>query len=812
MHSTQKLLKLFSLVVLLSIKIYSTPPQFTPHVIIETEVLNPTAIHSCDLDNDGKKEIVIACSINNYDNYLCYYKDIDGTPEFHYLDSNANFTNSIFSADLDNDGDLDVMTTGVFYFSYPNHSGNIQAYENDNMKFIQHAVSGGTSEKLHSVITATDINGDSLPDLIVSNHKTCKYWFKNNGDFTFEDNFIFNEGNQSRNKSLKCIDFDKDGDNDVLMGPGGWLNNTETGLKEVWDFSGDYYFPFDLDKDGDIDVLSGAFYAGTDYKMIAWDMNDGNMNFERDTVSVDISHISNIFGSDMNKDGFLDIIYSSSKGKTIGCLLNDGQNNFKEHYIIDSSSSDGDIYTIFEDFNGDDKIDIIIADHDSSELIYLESNENSYDRHIISKSGYDNNYGSELFVVDYNQDGYQDFITSSSKNKKISYFENSRNNNFIQNDILDSVLPSNYLQALDLNNDNKIDIITNGYSEKPPNSLMWYKNNGSYFSNHTILEKYIYYPYFQCDDLNRDSLYDIIILTYEKKIEWYKNNGDETFTLSDIGTCNESEFFKVIDFDNDNNTDIIFYDTEVKQLLIFKNDGDQNFSLDTLLSGFTHHLNFNFDFVDFNYDNKMDLLTSDVGRKIEYHINNGDNTFKTDSLQLDIIQPNYIKCLDIDRDGDYDILASKYDMEEIHIFENNGNFNFEKTTFPFVKTINSMAVSDFDNDEDLDFIVKGQDKIAYFENKLPQTKIIKKHLNMNTGSTFKIVNSYINYNFVNKTELNLINVSVYNLQGRLILHKNIRNPRPVGNINLNINNYAKGLYFIRVSTSFLTKDLKFILK
>jgi len=82
--------------------------------IISTHHEAASAVFSADLDGDGDMD-VLACSWN--DNRIAWYENTDGAGDFgpqQIITTDADWPWSIFSADLDGDGDMDVLSASSF--------------------------------------------------------------------------------------------------------------------------------------------------------------------------------------------------------------------------------------------------------------------------------------------------------------------------------------------------------------------------------------------------------------------------------------------------------------------------------------------------------------------------------------------------------------------------------------------------------------------------------------------------------------------------------------------------------------------------
>ena len=116
-------------------------------------------------------------------------------------------------ADLDNDGDNDIIGFDDLYFgtevTFFENTGNSTFYQHDNWEFTPGCY----------YMTVSDFNNDSLPDLFFhTNSDNEMYFFYNLGGFEFDSPVYFpftNYGEYSRRSA--SADFDNNGYNDLVI-------------------------------------------------------------------------------------------------------------------------------------------------------------------------------------------------------------------------------------------------------------------------------------------------------------------------------------------------------------------------------------------------------------------------------------------------------------------------------------------------------------------------------------------------------------------------------------------------------------------
>jgi len=95
------------------------------HVIVQSETNGATSVYAADLDADGDLD-VLSASWN--DNKIAWYAN-DGTGHFgaqQVITTEADGAQCVYAADLDGDGDLDVLSASAY-------DGKIAWYENEQV-------------------------------------------------------------------------------------------------------------------------------------------------------------------------------------------------------------------------------------------------------------------------------------------------------------------------------------------------------------------------------------------------------------------------------------------------------------------------------------------------------------------------------------------------------------------------------------------------------------------------------------------------------------------------------------------------------
>lgn len=277
----------------------------------------PTSVVAADLDGDGDLDLVTAnwgdwYELNNTVSIL--KNNGDGTFAAK-VDYETSFgPRSVFAADLDGDGDKDLATANYTNDSPPGHTVSILKNNGDGTFAISVDYEAGN---YLIFVFAADIDGDGDLDLAIANDFSDSISvLKNTGDGTFAIRIVYPV--EYAPSSVLASDLDEDGDIDLVT--------TNTANVSVLKNNGDgtfgpkdnyptgnfpaSVFAADLDNDGDKDlavVNAEYWFYGLNSTISVLNNNgDGTFSTKVD-YSAEGSPVS-VFASDLDNDGDLDLV------------------------------------------------------------------------------------------------------------------------------------------------------------------------------------------------------------------------------------------------------------------------------------------------------------------------------------------------------------------------------------------------------------------------------------------------------------------------------------------------------------------------
>ncbi|MEE3214643.1 MAG: FG-GAP-like repeat-containing protein, partial [Pseudomonadota bacterium] len=246
-------------------------------------------VHVADMDGDGDLDIVSASSI---DDTIAWYEN-DGAADPSFTAANiatsADGAWHVHVADMDGDGDLDIVSASQA-------DDTIAWYENDGASDpTWSAADIATSADYAASVYVADMDGDGDLDIVsASDVDDTIAWYQNDGasdpSWTAADIATSADGAYD----VHVVDLDGDGDLDIVSASGNddtiaWYEN-DGAADPSWsaadiatsadDVRGVHVA--DMDGDGDLDIVSASILDDT----IAWyESNAADKNLDADAVA-----------------------------------------------------------------------------------------------------------------------------------------------------------------------------------------------------------------------------------------------------------------------------------------------------------------------------------------------------------------------------------------------------------------------------------------------------------------------------------------------------------------------------------------------
>ncbi len=354
---------------------------FSAQQLISAQADGARSVHVADLDGDGDPDVLSASSS---DDKVAWYENLGGA-QFgaqQVITTDADKAGCVHAADLDGDGDLDVLSTSI-------GDDKLAWYENLGAgQFGPEQLLDTTPRDPRSVIAA-DLDGDGDADVLsASSAGAGVTWYENLGAGAFAASQAI-DATLEQAYCVRAADLDGDGDADVLAAglyPGTltWYENLgggQFGARQVIDSVqgayGAYYLSVDdLDGDGHPDVLWKANNSsGGSIREVRWYENDGAGQFQ----SYDVYRGSEynpvcMTAADLDGDGAREVVWGGGDSVLVRHhnTGSGGSSRFDDEQVI-SDTVTFPIDVCAADLDGDGDADLVAAANLDDTIVWFEN-------------------------------------------------------------------------------------------------------------------------------------------------------------------------------------------------------------------------------------------------------------------------------------------------------------------------------------------------------------------------------------------------------------------------------------------------------
>ncbi len=670
----------------------------------------PRALTSGDFDGDGDNDLVTA----NKD------ADTSSTLSLLYNQGGGDFTrtdiaagvraSSITSADLDGDGDLDLVTANFF---------TIELFWNDGSGVFSEPA-GIEVDRATRFVTTGDLHGDGLLDLLYTNTSNDDIGFRlNAGAGSFTEAVSIPVGDYPT--AAVIDDFNGDGSMDILV-----LNSrddTASMLAGNGDgtFAEALTFPIgsrrpsqmataDLDGDGDLDL------ATSNMESVSIFHNDGSGAFSfADNFP---ARPTQILAEDIDGDGDPEIIFGTREA--VVSVLNNVNGTFLTAPITFAVEFAPGLLTICDlDSDGDPELATAFERFTSVGILW------NRDQGAVTLDPVRVNMGPAphaAAIGDFDNDGFLDVATGDGNGRSITLFLNS-------NGIMRprrTVPAGEYLNTIDsgdFDGDGDLDLVTGAMMSS---HMQIFLNLGNAaFRRQGRLITGVRPFQVQAAELNGDEFPEVVSANEGSgTVTVWLNRADGTGTFSgrrDYRVGRQPACSDAVDLDGDGFNDLVVSNRGSRNISVLLNQGNGLFgaSTEVPVDGAPYYVAGG----DINRDGLMDVVVANPsGRSIIILPGRGDGTFDA-GISYDAGAPPYSLIVhDINSDGLPDVVTGNAESHNISILLNlgDGTMGFG-LTYETGQGPRFVAAGDLDNDSDVDLVAANHDSrdMHFFYNQAP---------------------------------------------------------------------------------------------
>ncbi len=571
--------------------------RFTPQQAITSEPVEPQSLCVADLDGDDSVDVLAV--LDEYE--IAWFRNNGqgqyGDPQVIHISTVQ--INSLCTADLNGDGSLDLLVASDGRWSDP----SLAWHPNDGSGTfgpIQEIPIGiDTPHNGTYAVNAADVDRDGDLDVIAVPYRwvhvcSCTMtWYANDGTGQFSFRQIIGQASDYGSFStVFAADLDSDEDLDILAASlrddeVRWFENGGLGYGPQVVISIDMELPngvstADLDSDGDLDVLATSYRSDG----VAWYENKGARQFGPKQVIQEWPLTSSQWSStdgrricpaDLDGDGDADI--ASSFHDTDGRLAmfwheNDGSGTFDIHQV--SSPDDyAAISVLAVDLDGDGDLDIL----GSYGVIFWYANNGSGQfgpMQVIAKQAIAPRGTSNLSAGDLDGDGDVDVILT------LNWYENDGTGQFGPERVISTNTDGvNCVQAADLDGDGDLDMLAAAYryytGGKSVRYIAWYENDGSgQFGPMRLVSSDVWaVQSIDAADLDDDGDVDVLMAaSNEDKVAWFENDGSGQFGDQQViyDRADGVQCVHAADMDGDGDMDVLSASSTDNTIALYDNE------------------------------------------------------------------------------------------------------------------------------------------------------------------------------------------------------------------------------------------------
>jgi hypothetical protein len=646
---------------------------------------NPISNRACtpaDVDNDG--------DIDQDDfNFVTtrigevYYERLFFSP------GDSRYGRLIANEDLNDDGSLD------FVFTDDNIQGSILVMlSNGDGSFQEQRYSDGYT---HNSMFSNDMNGDGVLDLVTTAGGVSILLGNGNGGFQTPQRYGIDIGSGP----MLSGDLNGDGALDIIVANimnrnslSVLLGNGDGSLQEQQNYDINL-MPFlvfldDMNGDHILDLLVTNSFS-EDIEIL---LGNGDGSFRVQQSFVAGSSRRSILLSDINGDDIPDLMIVNRWGdENIWVLLGNGDGSFQEHHRF--SVGNGPLFSVLGDLDGDKNIDLVVSSGSSGDLTVLLGNG---DGSFQVQQRYDigSTNSRSALLEDINNDNKIDIITFGYQS--ITILLGHGDGGFSQQQSIATGLDPISLAVADIDSDGILDLVlSNG-------TLLFGIGNGSFETVRNVAEL-MEIQSLALGDLNGDDILDLVVPDYlTRSFVVYFGNGDNSFQtgpLYYVGAGQAPQSVVLVELNGDGVLDLVIAIEDahhgVGGVSVLLGNGDGSFQAEQRV---VMGVSFAIKLGDLNSDGDLDLVfVSSTDSRLSMMLGNGDGSFQGEQListELEWYAPIFLG--EVNGDGAIDIILNSGDM-----FINNGDGSFGPRQHLGINSV--IALEDLNNDNTNDIIL-----------------------------------------------------------------------------------------------------------
>jgi len=549
-------------------------------------------------------------------------------------------------------------------------------------------------------VAVADFNADDVPDLVVVNTSSNTVsLLLGNGNGTFQTHQQFPVGNSPR--AVTSADFNGDGLLDLAV-----ANGTSSNDVSVLLGNGNGTFQIhqrflagnlpvsittaDFNLDGRIDIAVTNFFNNPTGNSVSVLLGNGNGTFQPQRTFTTGTRPFSLAPGDFNADGIPDLAIANSNGLSVRLGIGNGTFQNPVHYPAGNEP----IYVTTGDFDGDGIMDIVVVNNFSDDLsVFRGIGNGSFQQQQRFATG---DGPRAVAIGDFDKDGALDLAVSNLNTDDAMLLRGTgdgRFESFWRGAAGDG--PESVVQT-DFNGDGVNDLaVTNMNTDDV--SVFRGLGDGT-FSAQQRFSAGDGPRAVALGDFNGDGKADLALVnSFSNDVSILLGTGSGSF-LPQVRFSAGSSPLSVTtgDFNGDGRTDLAVANSYGTSSTVLLGNGNGTFQPPTSINLYNVA-----SFVaagDFNGDGAGDLAFTRPGN-LAVVLGNGNGTFAFPVFLAAGLDPRSLAIGDYDGDGALDLAVSNGSSHDVSVLLGNGNGSFEnQLRFPVGNMPFSLTTGDFDGD------------------------------------------------------------------------------------------------------------------
>ena len=667
-----------------------------------------------DIDEDGKPDVVTAVSFTNFagpQRVNVLFGNGDGTlSPASKLEVSGVRPQCVALADMNHDDHLDVVVVKP-WTSGP-LTGEVGVFLGDGHGAFGNEIKSPTSATNNGVDFAlADLNGDGNLDVAVAAGVTTDNSVQvllGNGDGAFGTGTYYASGTNVAKVAVG--DFDGDGAPDLATAN---VNSSNVGIlfnnggntgafqdaKLILPLPGGLRAPKgivarDLNNDGRVDVAV-AFGSGQFSTAVVVALGNGDGSFLNPVVTPlpSLASPSHLIAVDLNGDKVLDLVTADLALSDMQVLIGKGDGT----YLAPVGYPGGYGVTALDaaDMDGDGRTDVVVGNNFSNDL--LVSFGDGAGHLSVGPPSYPTkgNVSVTLDADDFTGDSVKDLVVANRNSSNLSIFIGKPDGTFQDAQLLPTSKFPTDVALGHFNADAPVDLAVP--SEDDNNILPMLGTGAGTFTAQTPIPigQGTFTRFIATGRFNNDAFDDLAMTSgyFQGFVSVFLGKGDGTFQTPVYYTTSPySSYLRTFDVDGDGKLDLLVgsKDLPVGVVEVLYGDGAGVFGAPARLStfGFATEIE-SYDVADLDKDGKPDLVIGigfsdaafekrdgDYYGGIFIHYGEGARAFSPLAFLQPGTDPAQARVVDLDNDGNLDVVMTGGATREVSVFLGLGNRTF----------------------------------------------------------------------------------------------------------------------------------------